>query len=210
MMRHFFVLVLCNRLTFVPDSDKSITGSINGSTKWDQTFYAWGINNNFHNSGQIVIFTPAYGDQTGIDTGTCVVVKQCKVAHIREGNSYIPPDGYVIYFGTDPNAAKYVDRFHYGDSISYQVQPLDGNKNPVDWTQVQSALSAGPMLVQNGQTVQPFNCKSAAKQQLSTANPYHSMPLLRSSTAARTFLCVLSLSHWEKASHGMLPMMRLN
>lgn len=146
-----------NHLVFLPGSNKSITGTVNGLSDWRHNWYAWGFNYNFDdNPKQIVIFTPAYGDETGMHDGTSVVVRQGKVAYAQQGNAYIPPDGYVIYFGPDPSASQYLARFQPGDPVSYAVSFSDMNGNQPDWSSVQSALSAGPMLVENGRVmVQP-------------------------------------------------------
>lgn len=136
----------------------TIDGRIDGPAKknlpaWDEykkNWYAWDINRINSDPEAITIFTPAKGTQTGVDTGTSVVVDNGLVAAIKQGEAAIPANGFVINFGPAPAAQKYVGYFQVGDTVSYQVKFTE-NGSPAAWSDVRHTLGAGPILVRNGE-----------------------------------------------------------
>lgn len=121
-----------------------ITGSINGSYKWPNNWYAWNINNVYKNDQQSVIFTSAFG-KTPDDGSTNIVVSNGKVIEIVNKAVTPPRDGYVIHIGA---GEKIKDRFKVGDKVEYKVDfELDGQAFSSD---IEFAVGAGPKLLSNG------------------------------------------------------------
>ncbi len=121
-----------------------ITGSINGSYKWPNNWYAWNINNVYKNNRQSVIFTSAFG-KTPDDDSTNVIVSKGEVVEIV--NEPVTPlrDGYVIHIGT---GEKIKERFKIGDKVEYKVDfEMDGQPFSSD---IVFAVGAGPKLLSNG------------------------------------------------------------
>jgi len=128
-----------------------VTGTINGSSNWDKTWYAWNINHNDTRAEATVIFTPEYGKYTPEHNKLSVVVENGVVAEIKNGKARIPVNGYTIVVGTKG----LLDRFHVGDSVEYHTEfnHLNSGNPLTGWGNVDSAVGAGPMLVKDGKIV---------------------------------------------------------
>ncbi len=99
-------------------------------------------------SSTVALFTSAYGE-TFNTTGTSVIVQNGKVSAIsKEKNVTIPKDGYVLLFTGDK--ASIAAELQNGASVSYAVSYVNENNNKVNWSDVQTAIGAGPILVENG------------------------------------------------------------
>ncbi|MFZ5596145.1 MAG: stalk domain-containing protein [Bacillota bacterium] len=123
-----------------------IKGGINGSREWPNNWYAWSINSPRDDSDAIIIYTPSYrGGRTVPPSARSVVVRSGRVTDIVSGSADIPSDGYVIGFG--PSCGEIAGRFSVGDTVEYSV-----NQGP-GWDSVRNALSAGPLLLKNGEIV---------------------------------------------------------
>jgi len=119
----------------------SVEGMINGNYGW----YAYGFNRTPKNSGAF-IFTSERGTRLGFASGTSVVVSGGRVTRIVQGQDVaIPSDGYVLNFS---GGEEYLGhRFKVGDTVDYRVV-IDCNGG--DWSDVVTAVGAGPRLVTNG------------------------------------------------------------
>ncbi|WP_341877700.1 stalk domain-containing protein [Defluviitalea saccharophila] len=128
-----------------------VTGTINGSSNWDHTWYAWNINHNDTRAEATVIFTPEYGKYTPEHNKLSVVVENDVVAEIKNGKARIPSNGYTIVVGSKG----LLDRFHVGDSIEYHTEfnHLNSGNLLMGWENVYSGVGAGPLLVKGGKIV---------------------------------------------------------
>ncbi|MCL6636612.1 MAG: phosphodiester glycosidase family protein [Alicyclobacillus sp.] len=112
---------------------------------------AWGGINSWQGQPfEVSILTPFYGQHTHIANATSVVVRHGVVTDIVSGDAPIPEDGYVIELA-DPHQASL---FQLGDPVDYTVTLTTlPNHQPIDVSNLQAALGAGPLLVDNGQVV---------------------------------------------------------
>lgn len=99
-------------------------------------------------SNTVVLFTSAYGETLNT-TGTSVVVQNGRVSAIsKEKTVTIPKDGYVLLFTGDK--ASVATDLQNGDAASYAVSYVNANNDKVNWSDVQTAIGAGPILVKDG------------------------------------------------------------
>ncbi|MCF8565118.1 phosphodiester glycosidase family protein [Alicyclobacillus tolerans] len=118
----------------------------------NQVWSAWGLNTWQGHSDEIDVLTPYYGASTNIPNGTSVVVENGVITGIHSGNTPIPKDGFVVELGSaDASLASQVT---IGQQAQFQVNvtTLTGNQ-PVDISNTQAAIGAGPMLVDGGSIV---------------------------------------------------------
>lgn len=104
------------------------------------------------NSNTVVLFTAARGSQTGCAFGTSVTVQNGAVSAVTNKQSVtIPNDGYVLLFtGSKADAAQSLTK---GTKVTYAVSYVNAAGNSVDWSNVQTAIGAGPLLIKNGANV---------------------------------------------------------
>lgn len=102
-------------------------------------------------SNTIALFTSTYGE-TLHATGTAVIVQNGVVHTISDAkNVTIPKDGYVILFtGEKCNIANALQK---NESVSYTISYTTANGTKLDWSDVQTAIGAGPILVKDGKFV---------------------------------------------------------
>ncbi len=126
----------------------NIQGGKDGSYSWPGNWYAYGFNRT-PTGNSVYIYTPERGARLGFKSGINVVVSGGKVTKITRGeNSDIPGDGYVINLsGSEEYLA---DRFSVGDTVQYRVNLNAGDGS--DWSDVITAVGAGPRLVTDGMT----------------------------------------------------------
>lgn len=95
----------------------------------------------------IIMYTPAWGDQTGTDnSGLEIVVANSTVREIRLGNSAIPQDGYVI--SLSGAVTQFVtENVHVGDKLDPHIKIIPYNTAPAS---ILSMISGGPRLVKDG------------------------------------------------------------
>ena len=124
----------------------SIQGGKDGSYSWPGNWYAYGFNRT-PTGNSVYIYTHERGTHVGFKSGINVVVSGGKVINITRGeNSAIPGNGFVINFsGSEEYLA---ERFRVGDSVEYRAN-LDAEDGS-DWSDVITAVGAGPGLVTNG------------------------------------------------------------
>lgn len=129
-----------------------ILGAINGSYSWPNNWYAYGFNHTPSSNG-IFIYTAKRGKSLGFAKGSSVIVRDgVVVGKAFSEDVSIPVDGYVINFsGSEQSLA---ERFNLGDRVEYNV--VLENTCGEDWSQVITAVGAGPRLLTDGEiTVNP-------------------------------------------------------
>jgi hypothetical protein len=133
-----------------------VEGGTGGSYEWPDNWYAYGFNRTPRSDGSAAyIYTRERGSSLGFAYGTSVVVSGGKVVRVVEGQDVtIPGDGFVINL---TGSERYMrDRFEPGKSASYRIVFEDMNGNRLDWSDVVTAVGAGPRLLTGGRiTVDP-------------------------------------------------------
>ncbi|RUS45518.1 phosphodiester glycosidase family protein [Cohnella sp. AR92] len=113
-------------------------------------WYAYFINRTpAEKSSSAVLFTSKRGERIGFAWGTAVVVERGIVTRIAKNeNVQIPKTGFVVvYTGTLQSQA---DSFGVGRPASYKTEFKDMNGKAVDWSEVATAIGAGPRVVKDG------------------------------------------------------------
>lgn len=125
-----------------------LCGSLDGSERWPNNWYAYWLNRLPENATTVTIFTPQYCQTRTPGGGTQVVVRQGVVRGVGAGSQAIPADGYVIYFrGAE---AKLADRFRVGRRCAYRVS-FTADDGSGGWGQVQEGMGCFPHLIRGGQ-----------------------------------------------------------
>lgn len=124
-----------------------IEGSLDGSWRWPNNWYAYWINRYPKGPADtITIFTPEWGERTGLSGGTQVQVADGVVTAIQTSSTIIPRHGYVVYFRGETKAAAH---FAVGRRAGYRIVRGDGL--PLgDFANAREAIGAGPRLVTDG------------------------------------------------------------
>lgn len=130
-----------------------IEGSLDGRWTWPNNWYAYWINR--YPAGTrdtITIFTPAWGERTGLSGGPQVQVADGVVTAINTSSTIIPAHGYVVYFRGEAKAAAH---FAVGRRASFRIVRGDGQPLGA-FANAREAIGCGPRLVTNGRiTVDP-------------------------------------------------------
>ncbi len=103
-------------------------------------------------SGSVTLFTSTYGASTRCAFGTSVTVSNGKVLSVTAGSSVrIPHDGFVLLFtGKQADSAQKIQK---GAAASYSVRYTNLAGKSVNWSDVQTAVGAGPLLLKDGVNV---------------------------------------------------------
>ena len=111
------------------------------------TWFCFGINHTPQGGDEIWVYTPERGATIGFNYGISVVVDNGKVTRItRDEDVAIPANGFVINCtGAHERVASI---FKVGDEVDYRIR-FDNTQS--DWSDVVTAVGAGPRLVTNGQ-----------------------------------------------------------
>jgi hypothetical protein len=124
-----------------------ISGSLDGEWTWPNNWYAYWINRAPENDAETVsIFTPDWGERTGLEGGTQIQVSAGVVTAIAHSSVAIPPDGFVIYVRGE---ASMVSHFAVGRRVAYRVDRADGVPAGA-FAGVREAIGCGPRLVTDG------------------------------------------------------------
>lgn len=99
-------------------------------------------------SNTIALFTPAYGDTLNANGASVIVQNGCITSIHNNKNVTIPKDGYVLLF--TGNKSSVVANMQNGDAVSYTVSYVNANNDKVNWSDVQTAVGAGPILIKDG------------------------------------------------------------
>lgn len=134
----------------------TIEGSVNGMWEYPYNWSVWGINQVYSSSEANILYTPDFGKQVDAGNKTAIIVRNKKVTEIKKGVVPIHSDGYTLVFG----AEVYSSMFKVGDSVEYRIKynhinySNGGSKGePAEWSDIRSALGAGPLLVKDGKIV---------------------------------------------------------
>ncbi|WP_051287276.1 phosphodiester glycosidase family protein [Paenibacillus taiwanensis] len=129
-----------------------ITGTVESkATGKKNNWYTYFVNRTpAKNGSSAVLYTPMRGKNIGFTYGKAVVVEQGVVKKIAAGqNVAIPTNGFVlVYTGKEMRMA---DRFAVGDLVDVQTKYTNAAGKELDWSEVQTAIGAGPRLVKEGQ-----------------------------------------------------------
>ena len=126
--------------------DLRVLGSLDGSAKYPNNWYAYGINQTPQNANSSYVFTPERGSRLGFRAPFAVVAQNGSIVRVaRNEDVQIPTDGFVIALSGN-EIDQLGSRFTAGRGVAYRVdsrsgQSLDG---------VQYSLGAGPKLVTGG------------------------------------------------------------
>ncbi|MDK8183100.1 phosphodiester glycosidase family protein [Paenibacillus sp. UMB4589-SE434] len=129
-----------------------ITGTVESkATGKKNNWYTYFVNRTPAKDGSsAVLYTPMRGKNIGFTYGKAVVVEQGIVKEVAAGkNVAIPANGFVlVYTGKEKRMA---DRFAVGDLVDVQTKYTNTAGKQLDWSEVQTAIGAGPRLVKDGQ-----------------------------------------------------------
>jgi len=130
-----------------------IEGSLDGRWTWPNNWYAYWINRYPSGAGDtITIFTPEWGERTGLTGGPQVQVADGVVTAINAGSTIIPRNGYVVYFRGEAKAAAH---FAVGRRAAFRVVRGDGEPLGT-FANAREAIGCGPRLLTGGRiTVDP-------------------------------------------------------
>lgn len=102
-------------------------------------------------SSTIAIFTSAYGETVN-NPGIAIVVQNGIINAVCEDKIVtIPKDGYVLLF--TGNNTSITSNMQKGDTVSYAVSYVNAHNANADWTDVKTAIGAGPILLDGGEIV---------------------------------------------------------
>jgi exopolysaccharide biosynthesis protein len=109
--------------------------------------YVIGGVNQGRDQGTVVLYTPAWGEQTGTgNDGAELIVAGSVVKEIKPGNSAIPQDGYVISLSGAP--AQFInDNVKVGDKLDVHIKVVPYTSSPAS---IRHMISGGPRLVKEG------------------------------------------------------------
>jgi len=133
-----------------------VEGGAGDSYGWPNNWYAYGFNRTpGSDNSAVYIYTRERGSSLGFAYGISVVVSDGKVVNIVENQDVtIPANGFVVNL---TGSEKYLsNRFETGKSANYRTVFEDMHVNKLDWSDVVTAVGAGPRLLTDGQiTVDP-------------------------------------------------------
>lgn len=129
-----------------------IEGALDGSYAYPNNWYAYWFNRlPGANAETITVFTPQWGDQTGLN-GFQVQVDDGIVTAISNASLAIPENGYVIYFKGEAAVAQH---FRIGRRVEYRIVRTDGDAVS-DFADAWQAVGGGPRLITDGRiTIDP-------------------------------------------------------
>ncbi|HZW54307.1 MAG TPA: phosphodiester glycosidase family protein, partial [Candidatus Elarobacter sp.] len=130
-----------------------IEGSLDGRWTWPNNWYAYWINR--YPAGRadtVTIFTPAWGERTGLAGGPQVQVADGVVTAINTSSTIIPRNGFVVYIHGE---AKVAAHFAVGRRAAFRIVRGDGRPLGA-FAYAREAIGCGPRLVTDGRvTVDP-------------------------------------------------------
>jgi hypothetical protein len=124
-----------------------IAGSLDGAWGYPNNWYAYWINRAPVGDAETVsIFTPDWGERTGLSGGTQIQVTAGVITAISTASLTIPPDGYVIYVRGERSM---LSHFAVGRRIAYRIDRADGLPMGA-FADAREAIGCGPRLVTDG------------------------------------------------------------
>ena len=104
------------------------------------------------NSNTVVLYNSAYGNSTNCALGTSVTVQNGEIVSIVSKQPVnIPSNGYVLLFTGEK--ATTAQKFKKGTKVSYSVRYTNGDSHTVDFSDVKTAVGAGPLLLKDGNNI---------------------------------------------------------
>ena len=104
------------------------------------------------NSSTVALYTSAYGKTTGYAAGTSVIVQNGEVVSVHSKTAVdIPGNGYVLLFTGNKAAA--ANALKQGTKVAYNVSYTSQAGTKLDWSDVKTAVGAGPLLLKDGSNV---------------------------------------------------------
>ncbi|WEK55214.1 MAG: phosphodiester glycosidase family protein [Candidatus Cohnella colombiensis] len=128
-----------------------IEGGLNGSYQYPNNWYATFVNRTPSEEGSSsILFTSARGSHIGFNYGMAIVVKGGKVTKIAYNeNVAIPREGFVLVL-TGVEQQNLGRKFKVGDQAHFRVKHKDMDGNELDWSDVVTAVGAGPRVLKDG------------------------------------------------------------
>ncbi|WP_229752656.1 phosphodiester glycosidase family protein [Paenibacillus physcomitrellae] len=148
----------------------SLTGKVTGADGKPRSWYATFINRTPDaGANNSILFTPDRGPKVGFSGGIAVTVSGGVVTHKGvNGNTAIPKQGYVLVFSGKEKAM--ADRFEVGSSVEWNVTYTNQAGKKLDWSNVQTAVGAGPRLVTDGKVTLNAKAEGFNDQKILTAS----------------------------------------
>lgn len=133
------------------------------------TFEIWNVNGNLTSEKTAYVYNSYRNAPTKFGGGTVIEVVDNKVSKVYKSseNMVLPKIGYIIYYGKEACDDKYIDdRFKIGRTVELELVlskktkdgfvtetdfDYNGEKNP--YTKVTEIISAGPLLIENSNSV---------------------------------------------------------
>lgn len=131
----------------------TVKGATDGSYQHPNNWYAFGMNHWPSENGNLAyLFTPKWGKTLGFSHGKNIVVENGVVTKIHSGQDVgIPSNGYVISLH---GSEKYLEnRFKIGTKVEYNISFTNDQGIEVDWSDVITAVGAGPSLIKDGKII---------------------------------------------------------
>lgn len=117
---------------------------VQGYVNDQETWTSYRVNLPTQDSSATIIYTPMYGSEVPLRAGsTAIVCVDNKVVSIGTETT-IPENGFIL------DAAK-PELYSVGDTIRYETTYAPENTDASEWVNIQTALSAGPSLIIEGQ-----------------------------------------------------------
>ncbi|HEY4439606.1 MAG TPA: phosphodiester glycosidase family protein [Candidatus Elarobacter sp.] len=124
-----------------------IAGSLDGEWTWPNNWYAYWINRApVGDADTVSIFTPDWGERTGLEGATQIQVSRGVVTAIAHESIAIPPDGYVIYVRGE---RAMLSHFAVGRRVAFRIDRADGLPMGA-FAGAREAIGCGPRLVSDG------------------------------------------------------------
>ena len=103
-------------------------------------------------SNTVVLYNSAYGKNTNCAGGTSLVVQNGEVVSVHSNKAVdIPSNGYVLLFTGNKAAA--ANGYAKGTKVSYTTGFVGANGEKMDWSDVRTAVGAGPLLLKDGAVI---------------------------------------------------------
>ncbi|WP_304017360.1 phosphodiester glycosidase family protein [Fenollaria timonensis] len=133
------------------------------------TFEIWDVNGNLTSEKGAYVYNSYRNATTKFGGGTVIEVVDNKVSKVYKSseNMVLPKNGYIIYYGKEACDDKYIDdRFKIGRTVEFELvlskktkdgfvteTDFDYNGEKIPYTKVSEIISAGPLLVENSNSV---------------------------------------------------------